>query len=61
MKQTKENTRRYYLHRKLKGLYRINARGRTVFVPATDTDNPLNNKALLALSQLRYSIQTFIS
>lgn len=59
--KTKDN-RRYYLHRKLKEHFKVNARKKTVFVPeGLGMENKKVEFYLSELAKEKYNIQVTIS
>jgi hypothetical protein len=61
-KDNRKDNRRYYLHRKLKEHFKVNARKKTVFVP--QNSNTENGKIGFYLSELvkeKYNIQVTIN
>lgn len=55
---------RYYLHRRVKEAFTVNARARTVFVPVQDADTLRDHrlwKYIARLAKLGYNIQITIN
>ncbi|MEO0473277.1 MAG: hypothetical protein AAF206_26930 [Bacteroidota bacterium] len=52
-----KDSRRYYLHRKVRQLYKLNARSKTIYVPF---DTIVSDKYTQELMKSGYSVQLFI-